>query len=153
MNEGHPGGESHLIRVHINRERYEVESPTIGAKLYEIGNVGPHQELFREVDGNQDDVLVPREAEIQLVEDEHFYSQKDVEIVVNAEPKLVPGPRASFDQVLRLAFPNPLQGPNILTTITYRKGPAANEKGSLLPGQTVKIKNRMIFDVTQTDKS
>ncbi len=154
MNDGHPGGQSHSVRVHINREAFEVENPTTGAKLYEVGTIGQHQELFREVDGDQEDVLVPRdEARLHLVEDEHFYSQKEFAIVVNAEPKLVPGPRVSFDQVLKLAFPNPLHGPNILTTITYRKGPPASPKGSLLEGQTVKVKNKMIFDVTQTDKS
>jgi hypothetical protein len=154
MNDGHPGGQSHLVRVHINREAYEVKSPTTGTRLYEIGNIRPHQELFREVEGDQEDVLVARDGtEVRLIEDEHFYSQKDFTIVVNAEAKLVPGPRVGFEQVLLLAFPDPLRGPNILTTITYRKGPPANPKGSLLEGQTAKIKNKMIFDVTQTDKS
>jgi hypothetical protein len=154
MNAENIGGESRQIRIHINREPYEIESPARNAKLYELADIGPHQELFREVQGEHEDVPVPRdEAAIELVQDEHFYSQKDVDIIVNAELKVVPAPRISFHQVLLLAFPNPLQGPNIKTTITYRKGPSANEKGSLIEGQSVKIRNRMIFDVTQTDKS
>ena len=38
-------------------------------------------------------------------------------------------------------------------TITYRNGPKQNPEGEMLPGGKVKIKNGMIFDVTQTTKS
>jgi hypothetical protein len=52
-----------------------------------------------------------------------------------------------------LAF-NPVPtGPNIKFTITYRNGLNQNPEGELLPGGRVKIKDGMIFDVTQTTKS
>jgi hypothetical protein len=52
-----------------------------------------------------------------------------------------------------LAF-NPVPtGPNIVFTVTFRKGPLENPEGTLTPGETVEIKDGMIFDVTATDKS
>lgn len=74
-------------------------------------------------------------------------------IIVNAEAKKVEGRRISFEALVRLAFETPPTGENILITIDYGNGPPANPKGSLKPGHTVKIKNRMVFDVTATDRS
>ncbi len=73
--------------------------------------------------------------------------------MVNAQKREVAEPKLSFDEVVKLAFPIPPEGQNILFTIKYRKGPAVNPKGSLLEGQSVRIKDGMIFDVTPTDRS
>jgi Multiubiquitin len=86
-------------------------------------------------------------------EDEHFYSQKAITIIVNGQKKEVTETRLSYDQVAKLAFPVPPPGQNIMYLIGYRHGPPANPKGSLLEGETVRIKNEMIFDVTPTDRS
>lgn len=74
-------------------------------------------------------------------------------IIVNAEEKRVDGREISFEALVKLAFPTPPTGPNILITIDYGNGPPANPKGSLKPGRSVKIKHRMTFDVTATDRS
>lgn len=142
------------VRIHIDRVPYEVENPISGARLYEIGSVASHKDLFREASGNHEDELVTRETqEIHLKGDQHFYSQKEFTLIVNAEEKNVTGPQVTFDQILLLAYPTPPQGQNVVITITYRKGPHINQDGILLTGNAVYIKNRMIFDVTPTDKS
>jgi hypothetical protein len=144
----------HKVRIHIDRQAYESPTPTTGAALYTLGNVARHRELFREVSGDHEDELVPRdETEVRLKEGEHFYSQKAVAIIVNGEKKDVVETRLSFDELVKLAFENPPTGPNIMFTIVYRKGPPQNPKGSLLEGHSVKIRNGMIFDVTPTDRS
>lgn len=76
-----------------------------------------------------------------------------VTIIVNAEEKQVEGRRISYEELVKLAFESPPSGPNILITIDYGDGPPANPKGSLKPGKSVKIKNKMVFDVTATDRS
>ena len=142
------------VRIHIDREPYDSPNPTSGAALYARGNVAAHRDLFREVGGDEEDELIDRDAtEVRLKQDEHFYSQKVITIVVNAQQKEVVETRLSFDEVVKLAFPIPPTGQNIMFTIKYRKGPHANPRGSLLEGQTVRIKNGMIFDVTTTDRS
>jgi multiubiquitin len=74
-------------------------------------------------------------------------------IVVNGREKTVSSKELTFQQVVELAFPTPPPGGNIMYTITYRKGDDTKPEGSLLEGQTVKVKNGMIFNVTPTDKS
>lgn len=144
----------HEVRIHINREPYESPDPTTGAALYVLGKIGPHQELFREVGGDHEDEPVSNDhAPIRLTRDEHFYSQRDFHIIVNARPKVVTERVLSFDQIVKLAFENPPAGPNIMFTVTYRNGPPKNPEGTLLEGQSVRIKDKMVFNVTPTDKS
>lgn len=75
-------------------------------------------------------------------------------VIVNGRKKKVETEFLSFEDVINLRFDNnPPQGENWVFTVTYRNGPRENPKGSLTKGNTVKIKNGMIFDVTATDKS
>jgi hypothetical protein len=142
------------VRIHIDREPYESPTPTTGAAVYRLGRVGSGRGLFKETDGNREDELVPNdETKVHLKQDEHFYSEKEFKIIVNARPKTVTKNRLSFDEVVALAFDDPPAGPNIMFTITYRNGPCSNPEGTLVEGQSVKIKDEMIFNVTATDKS
>ena len=151
---GHAALRGHAVRVHIDRVAYETETPTTGAALYALADIGPHFELFREVEGSDEDDPIPRDGTpIALREDEHFYSQKEYRIVVNAREAEVDKRRISYAEVVALAF-NPVPvGPDIIFTITYRKGPHANPKGTLPEGESVLVKNGMIFVVTQTNRS
>jgi hypothetical protein len=76
-----------------------------------------------------------------------------VTIIVNGRPKVVEDKRLSFEEVVRLAFPDAVFGPDFEYTVTYTKGPFDNHEGTLIPGQAVKVKEGMIFNVTQTNKS
>jgi hypothetical protein len=147
--------ENNSVRIHIDQKRCVSATPTTGEALYALGQVSEHHELFREVRGDHEDEAIPRSAtNIGLQEDEHFHSgPRELTIFVNGRPKVVTGRKLSFDQVVALAF-NPVPvGPNILFTITYERGPHSNPEGSLVKGGVVKIKDGMIFNVTQTDKS
>ena len=148
------GVSQHDVRIHIDRQPFESPDLTTGAALYALGKLGAHRELFREVGGDYEDEPVPNDATaIRLKKDEHFYSEKDFHIIVNARPKVVTERFLSFAQIVALAFDNPPTGPNIMFTITYRNGPPQNPEGSLLEGQSVKIKDKLVFNVTPTDKS
>jgi hypothetical protein len=138
----------------MNREVYESPNATTGEELYHLGEIGHGEELFREAGGDREDVLVPRDVSpILLTEDEHFYSQKDFRLIVNLEEKLVTKKKQSFGDIVKLAYPTPPGGNEISYKVSYRKGPPANPKGSLVEGESVKVKNGMIFDVASTDKS
>lgn len=79
--------------------------------------------------------------------------EKEFTIIVNGRAKLVKGKELSYAQVVALAFDNPPSGENVSFTITYRKGEGNKPEGTLVDGETVKIKERMIFNVTPTNKS
>ncbi len=78
---------------------------------------------------------------------------KEFTIIVNGRPKIVTERELSFAEIVALAFDNPPTGENIVFTITYRKGEGNKPEGTIVDGETVKIKNGMIFNVTATDKS
>ncbi|HTU50885.1 MAG TPA: multiubiquitin domain-containing protein [Acidobacteriaceae bacterium] len=144
----------HRVRIFIDREVYDSPTPTTGEGLYELGHIAHHRELFREATGDHEDRVVPRNAVvIDLSGDDHFYSQKAVTILVNGEPHEETETRISFEAVVKIAYPVPPGGTCVEYTVTYRNGPPANPKGSLTAGHSVKIQNRMIFDVTPTDRS
>ena len=143
-----------LVRIYIDREVYESPNPTTGEALYELAHIAEHRELFCEVGGDHEDHEVPRDTTvIHLKKYDHFYSQKAVTILVNGEPHEETETRISFEEVVKLAYPVPPSGSCIEFTVSYRNGPSTNPKGTLTAGHSVKIKNRMIFDVTPTDRS
>lgn len=78
---------------------------------------------------------------------------KEFTIIVNGRQKTVAERELSFAEIVALAFDNPPTGENIVFTITYRKGEGNKPEGTIVDGETVKIKNGMIFNVTATDKS
>lgn len=82
--------------------------------------------------------------------EEHGHN-KTFTIIVNGREKVVTEKELSFAQVVALA--NLPSGPNIVYTVTYRRGEGHKPEGTLVEGETVKIKDGMIFNVTATDKS
>jgi hypothetical protein len=148
----------HLVRIHIDRHPYESPNPTTGGALYILGKVRDGFQLYREATGNEEDEPIHNDDEKErLKQDEHFYSKKErhkgFDIVVNAEEHHVEKKRITYEQVVKLAFPTPPAGQNIHFTVTYYNGPKANPEGTLTAGQTVKVKNEMVFNVKATDRS
>ena len=144
------------VRIHIDQHKYESPNPTTGEALYTLGNVVAGLELYREVSGDKEDKPIENGPEtVRLKEDEHFHSgpPKTYTIYVNGEQKVETIKTVSFAEIVKLAYPIPPTGDNILYTVSYEEGPHANPQGSMKEGDTVKIKNGEIFNVTATDKS
>ncbi len=78
---------------------------------------------------------------------------KQFTIIVNAREKTFTGRKISFDQVVELAFGSVSSNPNIVYTVTYKRGEGNKPEGNMEKGDTVKVKDGMVFNVTQTDKS
>jgi hypothetical protein len=157
MAEQHPQAEkthtAPTARIHIDRERYDAPTPTTGAALYILGKVPAHHELFREVGGDrEDEPVADSDKPIHLKQDDHFYSAREFEIIVNARPKKVAKRGLSFDEVVQLAFPG-AHGPEVRFTVTYEKGPRKNPEGILDEGQSVRIREEMEFHVKKTNRS
>jgi hypothetical protein len=79
--------------------------------------------------------------------------KNDVTVVVNGQERVVQKDELTFDEVVRLAFDNPPTGQNVIFTITYRRGRGEKPEGTLLEGETLKVKEGMIINVTPTDRS
>src|SRR5262245_44010038 len=82
------------------------------------------------------------------------HDPKTVTIIVNGRQKTVPkNEELSFAAVIALAFDNPPTGDGVQFTIQYTRGNGNKPAGTLLEGQTVKVKDGMEFDVTSTNRS
>ena len=111
-----------VVRIHIDREALRSPTPTSALALHELGGLPRHRDLFREVGGDAEDQLIPRDgAVVELNEDDHFYSQKVASIIINGQEKEVTDPQITFEQVVRLAFPQVAPGNNTLFTVVYRE--------------------------------
>lgn len=95
-----------------------------------------------------------QELEAAVAELQHVEHDRDLWVIVNGRRKDVHGRRLTFAEVVKLAFPEAPPSENVIYTVMYRNG--GNERhpeGSIVTGESVKIKDGTIFDVTATDKS
>ena len=80
--------------------------------------------------------------------------KKTTAIVVDGTPHEWEQKEISYEQVVGLAYDgNPPTGELVEITVGYHRGHGDKPEGDLEPGQTVKVKDGMVFDVTATDRS
>jgi len=78
-------------------------------------------------------------------------SKKTVTIYINGRSFEVQKEEVSFQELVDWA--NLPSGPNMVDTVTYDRGHGEKPQGSLVAGESVKVKDGMVFNVTGTDKS
>jgi hypothetical protein len=145
--------ETQLVRIHINREPYQSPARTTGEALYVLGSIPKHEKLYREVGGDKEDKVVPRDdAHVHLTEDEHFYSRNVYSILVNGDEHDVDEKEISYTRVVDLYLGGGGK-PSNEYLVKYSHGPVENPSGTLAPGQTVKVKDGMRFRVAGTGES
>lgn len=101
-----------------------------------------------------DEARAEHELEVVVEELEQAEQDRDFWIVVNGRRKEVHKRRLTFAEVVALAFPTAPPSDKIIYTVAYRNG--GNDRhpeGTLVAGESVKIKDGTVFDVTATDKS
>lgn len=147
---------AHVVRIHIDSQVYESPSPTTGAALYLLAHVPTGVQLFKEGhDPEEESPIANDGGPIELKNGDHFRTGKpepaSTTIFVNTEKVLWNRPQISYDELVKLAFPDgPFNG-NVRYTITWTK-PDGSE-GAVLKGGKVKVVDGMKFDVRNTDKS
>jgi Multiubiquitin len=79
---------------------------------------------------------------------------KEIALIVNAQKKPWTEAIISYAQVTHLAYPEPPPPGIVITyTVEYERGPQSNREGSLTVGNFVRVKNEMLFVVTETGRS
>lgn len=82
------------------------------------------------------------------------HDDHEATIIINGQKKTVEAKELTFDEIVALAYDgNPPTGDNWVFTVSFRRGQGEKPEGSLVEGETVKVKKSMIFNVTGTDKS
>jgi hypothetical protein len=102
------------------------------------------------------DKVIEDEDEIRLGKPgvEIFKTRKvKVIIIVNTREREWDKKRITFEEVVKIAYPVPPPGQQIVYTVTFFDGPPHRPEGSLTAHESVKVVDRMVFSVKFTDKS
>lgn len=147
----------HINTFTVEERGWEWGSDEIGENdIRVIAQIPVDRELYLHSD---EDRKIARDGYVRLSGDgvEHIRTREAkpqlITIRVNSRKREVEPGELSFEELLRLAFENPPNGPQVSFTVSYRKGPKSRPEGSILAGQSVQIVKGMVFHVTATDKS
>lgn len=80
--------------------------------------------------------------------------EKGITIYVEATPH--PWPKNSeicYAQVVKLEVPGFIEGGDDTYSVRYKRGQGHKPEGILAPGECVKVKDEMIFNVSKTGQS
>jgi hypothetical protein len=91
-------------------------------------------------------------GDLATTQEDHPSGTKLVTIYVNTRLHEVEKSKISFDEVVKLAYPNTPPGENVAYSVMYERGQGGKE-GTLVAGQSIEVKDGMRFDVTATDRS
>lgn len=157
-NKDHDGGNS-ILHFIINEKKYQWHKQYItGAEVRKIASIHEDDEIFLKIRDPWKDEPIQDDSNIDLARPgiEHFFSKeviKDVVIIVNGSPKKWSKRQITFREVIELAYGTYNDHPDTVYTVAYEDGPKQNPEGSLLKGNAVFVKDKMIFHATCTDKS
>ena len=80
--------------------------------------------------------------------------EKTVTIIVEGTPhEWHKGEMISYEDVVSLEVPDYMQHPEITYSVKYKKGHGNKPEGILSSGASVKVKEGMIFSVSETSQS
>lgn len=132
---------------------WEWGAPAIlAADIHRYAGLSEDFELILDSAG---DAVIPTDGEVRLdgegVERIRSRVAKTVIIKVNGRPRAVERRRHTYREIAAIAYPNP-DFENFNYTITYLHGVHGAE-GDLVEGETIEVKNGMVFNVRRSDKS
>jgi len=79
--------------------------------------------------------------------------KKTVTIIVEGTPHEWPKGEITYAEVVTLEVPDYAQHPEITYSVKYKKGHGNKPEGTLSPGGSVKVKEGMVFSVSETGQS
>ena len=79
--------------------------------------------------------------------------EKMVTIIVEGAPHVWPKGEITYNEVVTLEAPTYPEHPEITYSVKYKRGQGAKPEGILSPGGSVKVKEGMIFSVSETGQS
>ena len=124
-----------------------------------LADAAPGEAVFLEVRGGEDQLIDPDERiNLDTPGIERFITAPKPDtgyvILVNSEEKTVPDKHVTFEQVVKLYYPNAAAETNVKFSMTYRNAASHPHAGELGEGGSVEVKKQgTIFNVTRTVQS
>lgn len=78
---------------------------------------------------------------------------KEFTIIVEGTPHEWPKREITYEEVVKLEVPDYTPQSNITYSVGYERGQGNKPEGTLSPGASVKVKEGMIFRVSETGQS
>ena len=137
----------------VNERGWEWGAAKIAAAdIHRYAVIEEDHELILDSDG---DAIIPADGDLDLsgkgVERVRSREAKTVTIKVNGRSRAVEKRKHTYREIAAIAYPNPNFDKYNYTT-TYLHGVDGAE-GDLVEGESIKVKNRMVFNVRRSDKS
>lgn len=141
-------------------DRFEIGVPELSASsLLEIFSLPPSTPLLRDYESPNDQAIGKTET-IKFADGPVFVTRCkgqegpfSVTIIVEGTPHEWSKKTIAYEEVVKLEVPEYPQNPPLTYAVKYRGGPNEKPEGILSPGATVKVKDRMIFNVSETGQS
>jgi len=147
-----------LFRIRIDREKYLVQQAALtGAELLQLTDKDPEKYSVSFVKCSGETVEIPLKTHFSFLDPgiERFITEKKepLIIIVEGTPHEWSERKISHEQVVKLEVPNYSPNSGITHSVTYERGPRNKPEGILAPGASVKVKDRMVFNVSETGQS
>lgn len=150
-----------VLKLIINDRHFEWNEQYIsGADVKRLAGIPDSDLVFLAIKKPWEDELIEDETRVDLARPgiEHFYSKQHddhlpFKVIVNGREREWSSRTISYEQVAKLAFPDYSENNSTVYTVSYTNGPGQNQEGTLVKGDFVYVKNKMIFNVTATNKS
>jgi len=143
----------------LNDRRSPWKQEISEAELQKLANAQEPVDVWLSLEAEKDRKIQPGETvSLQGNGVEKFYTKArpvingPVEIIVNGRPHIVHEHELSYEQVVRLEYPDAVFGETINYSVTYTY-PHNGGDYTLIPGSSVIIKKGMVINVFRTDKS
>jgi len=81
------------------------------------------------------------------------HEDKTVTIIVEGTPHEWPKKEITYAEVVTLEVPDYSSHPEITYSVVYKRGHGNKPEGILVPGASVKVKEGMVFNVSETGQS
>jgi hypothetical protein len=147
------------FHLNIDGKKFEWPHQMIsGKEIKQLGQIHEEYQIFLKI-SQGDDRLINNDDKVDLSKPgtEQFYSLKihehGLRIIVNGRERSWEEKTISYDQVVKLAYENYVESSDVVYTVDYVDGPPKNPEGSMVKGDVVSVKNKMIFNVTATNRS
>lgn len=148
------------ISIKLNKIEIEVDDCFMTPlEIMAAGNVDPNEFSLTEIRKGNVEVSYKDDLDHKIaINRNSCFVTKEITnsiefVVVNAKSKEWSETKISFEEVVKLAYNQVSSNPNIIYTVNYIKGVPSKPEGSMVKGDKISVNNKMIFNVTRTDKS
>ncbi|MEE9361980.1 MAG: multiubiquitin domain-containing protein [Cellulophaga sp.] len=148
------------LTIKVDNKHYEVEECLMTPKeIMTLTGINSDRYYLKEIRKGGVEVTYKDDVEhkIAITKNSCFVSCEIEEVIecviVNSKPKDWSKNTISFEDVVALAYGKVSTNPDVIYTVNYINGVPSKPEGSMLKGDVVSVKNKMIFNVTETNKS